>query len=474
MSSLTRLMAILGLAAMAFGGACSTKASSGKGSETSWLSGCMSDDDCQVGQCVCGVCTVPCAANTDCPGGTGPETCAASESTAFSALCGVPVAQLSGICLRGCGGGAPCTNGFVCTDGACLPETASGSSAASGIYTFFAGTMSLETPVTLHCLPMPLDVSADGSIPCTLLHFSPPGACDCSSFGGLATPDPRLLEIGRGILRDMRACDTDTTQPCASACACEVGQYAAAERASCLSDPAFAPDTWGYCYVDPYAAEPLGDRALVADCPSSQRRVVRVGGSSGDGSSLVMACTGHQPGPLGTPGVGQIGAPCVPSEEHEPGFPGFQPTEVSVDLGSSDCATGACLVNHFRGRVTCAYGQPDPSASSDPTDQCFTPDAAHERVTAQVDPWIARAASAPLGRKPDQAVYCSCRCDGPDKTQDYCQCPSGFECTPLIPDIGNGTTSIAGSYCIKSGTDVSDPTSLRTTAAPCVRPNCGP
>jgi hypothetical protein len=57
-------------------------------------------------------------------------------------------------------------------------------------------------------------------------------------------------------------------------------------------------------------------------------------------------------------------------------------------------------------------------------------------------------------------VYCSCRCDGPDKNARYCKCPSGYSCTDLIKDLGitlAGRTQLAGSYCIKEGTAFAPP-----------------
>lgn len=172
---------------------------------------------------------------------------------------------------------------------------------------------------------------------------------------------------------------------------------------------------------------------------------------------------------------GGVGDPCIPEDEYSKDFPGYQPTETNVESQSFQCETRVCLVAYFRGRVSCPYGQEDPPASAEQT--CYLPgtnSTPDNKINGKVDAWIARAASAPNGRKPDQAVYCSCRCDGPDQGARYCDCPSGFVCQKLVEDIGKGHAQLAGSYCIKEGTQVSDPTSLRTTASPCVPPNCGP
>ncbi|MCH2108580.1 MAG: hypothetical protein MK135_04580 [Polyangiaceae bacterium] len=52
-----------------------------------------------------------------------------------------------------------------------------------------------------------------------------------------------------------------------------------------------------------------------------------------------------------------IGDPCVPEDEYKTSFPGFDQGEVNVESRSFQCATRVCLVNQFRGRVTCPYGQ---------------------------------------------------------------------------------------------------------------------
>lgn len=62
-------------------------------------------------------------------------------------------------------------------------------------------------------------------------------------------------------------------------------------------------------------------------------------------------------------------------------------------------------------------------------------------------------------RNADQAVYCTCRCappkDNPSAEDDnfnFCECPEGFECAEINPNVGLGDAQLAGSYCIKQGT----------------------
>lgn len=139
----------------------------------------------------------------------------------------------------------------------------------------------------------------------------------------------------------------------------------------------------------------------------------------------------------GSPTAGRaLGEFCLPIEEYSPTFRGFAHGDVTVEA-SPKCASGTCLVNPFAGRVTCLYGgEPDGVA-------CETPSGKPVTVTVP--------AQAP-DRSPDNSVYCSCRCDGPDPSADYCQCGAGFECLPLSPIAVAGSESIAGSYCVKAGT----------------------
>src|ERR1700690_949012 len=60
------------------------------------------------------------------------------------------------------------------------------------------------------------------------------------------------------------------------------------------------------------------------------------------------------------PTLSLVGTPCVPAQESDPTFLGFDPQEVSFEATPTDQQTPnaiVCLVNPFRGRVTCPYGQ---------------------------------------------------------------------------------------------------------------------
>jgi hypothetical protein len=149
---------------------------------------------------------------------------------------------------------------------------------------------------------------------------------------------------------------------------------------------------------------------------------------------------------------GGVGDPCISEAEYEPGFSGFDADEVDVESKSFQCETRLCLVNHFKGRASCPYGQNDPS---DPTladgRECFIPGSRlpEDRIQVAVEPQDS-------SRRPTDAVYCSCRCANIDGSKDdgarYCECPSGYDCEKLIPfNLSGGQAQLTGFYCIKQG-----------------------
>jgi len=134
--------------------------------------------------------------------------------------------------------------------------------------------------------------------------------------------------------------------------------------------------------------------------------------------------------------IPRVGEPCLPSDEANASFAGFSIGEIGIERGGSCGASNVCLVHHFQGRVTCPAGDDADAESS-----CSTPTG--QAVTVPVPPHL------PM-RAPEQAVVCSCRCDGPDRTAEYCLCPDEMRCEELIPSTGflNGAADYVGSYCV--------------------------
>ena len=169
-------------------------------------------------------------------------------------------------------------------------------------------------------------------------------------------------------------------------------------------------------------------------------------------------------------GGGGVGDPCIPEDEYRTNFQGFGETEVNVESRSFQCETRVCLVANFRGRVSCPYGQDQTTL---PDQYCRIPGSRDQILDAMGAP--VPVAPQLVERRPDDAVYCSCRCDGEDENARYCECPSGFECRELIQDLGLGSEQLAGSYCIREGTFVPNPQILNggLTCTTDGQPNCG-
>lgn len=167
-----------------------------------------------------------------------------------------------------------------------------------------------------------------------------------------------------------------------------------------------------------------------------------------------------------------IGDPCTPEQEYDVNFSGFDEAEVNVESKSFQCQTRLCLVNHFRGRVSCPYGQNSLGAAPANVPEgtpgqngCFVPGTESTDEAAQDANRIRPELPEPLGncvasqcddRKAEDTVYCSCRCGNVDGATDdgavYCECPEAYECVALVSSIGGTNEGLTGSYCVKQGT----------------------
>jgi len=138
--------------------------------------------------------------------------------------------------------------------------------------------------------------------------------------------------------------------------------------------------------------------------------------------------------PVGCSQTG-VGDPCVPEQEYDPTFAGFDPGEVNVESKSFDCETRLCLANHFQGRVTCPYGQTTAGgppagpgggvakdADGNPIGVNVAAAGAAANVVGCVVPGTTQAVTGQGGsagstvqpqclqRLTSNAVYCSCHC----------------------------------------------------------------
>jgi hypothetical protein len=122
--------------------------------------------------------------------------------------------------------------------------------------------------------------------------------------------------------------------------------------------------------------------------------------------------------------------------------------------GGWDCNTekGVCELHICRDTIPDDCQDPTKSAAENEGKPCCVP--------GTKDPIAAPVCGQCAGnsnRNAQQAVYCSCRCGVADGEKDdpnfnFCECPQGFTCSEIRPNVGLGDPNITGKYCIKQGT----------------------
>jgi hypothetical protein len=137
---------------------------------------------------------------------------------------------------------------------------------------------------------------------------------------------------------------------------------------------------------------------------------------------------------------------------------------VLENYGSLAAGGAVCLLNHFRGRISCPYGQDANSRAPAGASQCVTPEG--KAVTGAV-----RAQCA--DRRAVDTVHWSCRCaNAYARTDDgdaYCTCPSGMTCKPLVSPLGADPEHASGSYCVKTGHEYDPNSACAVSCDPAVQ-----
>lgn len=146
--------------------------------------------------------------------------------------------------------------------------------------------------------------------------------------------------------------------------------------------------------------------------------------------------------------AGGVGDPCIPNLEFSANYAGGDEQGVGIEDRSFQCETRVCITNHFRGRVSCPFGNPkggsvytDPKKKNDK--ECLVP-GTNLIVTAGVKPQC---------RERKDFVYCSCRCGGDDPAAKYCDCPSGFACEQVTNSLDKTIMRPNDKYCVRQGND---------------------
>ena len=151
------------------------------------------------------------------------------------------------------------------------------------------------------CLPRALLTDAEGSVPCTLVETVPNPDKPCVCDASIAREPPVALVdalVRAELARQLgQPCGSDDPA-CNEACLCEVLQVQAANP-----DPAEAlracredenpSGVEGWCYIANSERQQIGRPELVAECPPTQRQILRfVGQGLQNGTTTFVACTG--------------------------------------------------------------------------------------------------------------------------------------------------------------------------------------
>lgn len=176
-----------------------------------------------------------------------------------------------------------------------------------------------------------------------------------------------------------------------------------------------------------------------------------------------------------------VGDPCIPELEYDSTFNAFTLGDVYLESKSFQCQTRLCLVNHFRGRLTCPYGQTSTGLPAPGTGKpCALPGSACDGMGG-AGCVVGKNGSAEVpsqcaNHRSDIAVYCSCRCANEQgKTNDganYCSCPDGYACKQLVAPTKLGNEGLTGAYCVKAA-DTFDPLSSGCEPCDATQTNCG-
>jgi hypothetical protein len=151
---------------------------------------------------------------------------------------------------------------------------------------------------------------------------------------------------------------------------------------------------------------------------------------------------------LGCPSGG-VGDPCIPNTEYNPKDQGASESGAQIEDRSFQCETRLCLINHFRGRVSCPFGNSKGGSTYNSEPDCYIPG-----TNQKVDDGVA---VKPQCEDRKDSVYCSCRCGGPDTAAKYCDCPSGFLCQEVTHPLTDTSSMRKGDkFCVRQGDLVDD------------------
>jgi hypothetical protein len=135
---------------------------------------------------------------------------------------------------------------------------------------------------------------------------------------------------------------------------------------------------------------------------------------------LVTACTDDG---VGDPCIPET-IPCSDPDSNGDRKCGFNLQESYIESSSVQCRSRLCIVHKLDNKSNGA-------TPADPRLICDGEDRDNGCVTEA---------------EFSQSIFCTCRCDGPSTSVDFCECPDGFSCEDVLQLGGDG---IRGKYCVK-------------------------
>jgi hypothetical protein len=230
--------------------------------------------------------------------GMGKPLCNGTDQTHAKGYPGLRHLQV----LRGIGNVVPTVNNAIVAS--ICPKITQAGNPAYGYNPAVAAIIErLKEQLGGKCLPRPLEVQPDGTVPCAIVEaiYSPtgtPDGCSCDNGAGrydlLGGPYEALAGPVQSRLESIKQCGGQTGRDCAAMCLCEIAPAAdGAPKQACLNDTnaVNAGNLFGYCYVDENSgAAP----EILAKCPPAQKQKLQFIGQNtpAKGSVAFIACLG--------------------------------------------------------------------------------------------------------------------------------------------------------------------------------------